>query len=162
MAALRAAKRALRKEIKRRVAALSDEEKQRQSLIVSQKLFRHPKYVSCKRIAVFLSMDDEVRTEEIIKDVFKWGKSCFIPRYESSSSHMDMLKLDSLQDMETLPLTSWNIRQPAEDDNSREEALATEEASMEENSPDFVPSVFSYKWPSDRCVEKLERLERKR
>ncbi|XP_050932163.1 5,10-methenyltetrahydrofolate synthetase (5-formyltetrahydrofolate cyclo-ligase) [Lates calcarifer] len=125
MAALRAAKQALRTEIKRRVAALSDGEKQRQSLVVSQKLFKHPKYVSSERIAVFLSMDDEVRTKEIIKHVFKLGKSCFIPRYKSNSSHMDMLKLNSLQDIETLPLTSWNIRQPAEDDNSREEALAT-------------------------------------
>ncbi|AWP02114.1 putative 5-formyltetrahydrofolate cyclo-ligase isoform 3 [Scophthalmus maximus] len=87
MAALRAAKQALRKEMKRRVAALSDEEKRRQSRVVSQKLFRHPKY-------------------------------------ESTCSHMDMLQLASLQDMETLPLTAWNIRQPAEDDNSREEALA--------------------------------------
>lgn len=69
-------------------------------------------------------MHDEVRTEEIIKDVFKRGKSCFIPRYESNSNHMDMLKLNSLQDIETLPPTSWNIRQPAEDDDSREEALA--------------------------------------
>lgn len=124
MAALRAAKQALRKEIKRRVAALSKEEKARQARVVAQKLFTHPKYVSSKRIAVFLSMDDEVCTQEIIKDVFRLGKSCFIPRYESSSSHMDMLKLSSLQDMETLPLTSWNIRQPAADDNSREEALA--------------------------------------
>lgn len=81
--------------------------------------------MSSERIAVFLSMDDEVRTKEIIKHVFKLGKSCFIPRYKSNSSHMDMLKLNSLQDIETLPLTSWNIRQPAEDDNSREEALAT-------------------------------------
>lgn len=70
-------------------------------------------------------MEDEVCTEEIIRDVFRWGKSCFIPRYESSCSHMDMLKLNSLQDMQTLPLTSWNIRQPAEDDDSRDEALAT-------------------------------------
>nr|ACQ58477.1 5-formyltetrahydrofolate cyclo-ligase [Anoplopoma fimbria] len=125
MAALRAAKQTLRREIKRRVAALSAEERRRQAQVLSRQLFRHPKYLSCKRIAVFLSMDDEVRTEEIIKDVFKCGKSCFIPRYESGSSHMDMLKLNSLQDMETLPLTSWNIRQPAEDDDSREEALAT-------------------------------------
>ncbi|XP_032379529.1 5-formyltetrahydrofolate cyclo-ligase [Etheostoma spectabile] len=125
MAAVRAAKQALRKEIKRRVAALSDEEKQRQSLVLSRQLFRHPKYVSCKRIAVFLSTGDEVSTEEIIKDVFKCGKSCFIPRYQSSSNHMDMLKLNSLQDIETLPLTSWNIRQPAEEDTSREEALST-------------------------------------
>lgn len=123
MAALRAAKQALRKEIKRRVAALSKEEKARQAHVVSKKLLRHPKYVSSKRIAVFLSMDDEVCTQEIIKDVFRLGKSCFIPRYEGGSNHMDMLKLSSLQDMETLPLTSWNIRQPAADDNSREEAL---------------------------------------
>lgn len=38
MAALRAAKQALRKEIKRRIAALSDSEKQRQSLVVSHKV----------------------------------------------------------------------------------------------------------------------------
>ncbi|XP_010787017.1 5-formyltetrahydrofolate cyclo-ligase [Notothenia coriiceps] len=124
MAALRAAKQALRKEIKRRVAALSDEEKRRQSSVLSKQLFRHPKYVSCKRIAVFLSMHDEVRTEEIIRDVFQCGKSCFIPRYESSSNHMDMLQLRSLQDMETLPLTAWNIQQPAAEDSSREEALS--------------------------------------
>lgn len=81
--------------------------------------------MSSQRIAVFLSMKDELNTQEIIKDMFKCGKSCFIPRYESTSSHMDMLKVNSLQDIETLTLTSWNIRQPAKDDNSREEALAS-------------------------------------
>lgn len=74
---------------------------------------------------MFLSMKDEVNTQEIIKDMLKCGKSCFIPRNESTSSHMDMLKVNSLQDIEMLPLTSWNIRQPARDDNSREEALAS-------------------------------------
>lgn len=88
-------------------------------------LFKHPKYVSSIRIAVFLSMKDEVCTKEILQDVFKQGKSCFIPRYETNSNHMDMLKLNSLHDIETLPLTSWSIRQPAENDSSREEALAT-------------------------------------
>lgn len=88
-------------------------------------MFSHTKYMSSQRIAVFLSMKDELNTQEIIKDMFKCGKSCFIPRYESTSSHMDMLKVNSLQDIETLPLTSWNIRQPAKEDNSREEALAS-------------------------------------
>lgn len=81
--------------------------------------------MSSQRIAVFLSMKDELNTQEIIKDMFKCGKSCFIPRYESTSIHMDMLKVNSLQDIETLPLTSWNIRQPAKEDDSREEALAS-------------------------------------
>ncbi|CAL8404616.1 unnamed protein product [Boreogadus saida] len=126
MAALRAAKQALRRDIKQRVAALSEQEKQRQSKVVSQKLFDHPKYASCDRIAVFLSMHDEVRTEEIIQDLFAQGKTCFIPKYQSTASnHMDMLRLHSMQDMETLPLTSWNIKQPSDDDFTREEALAT-------------------------------------
>lgn len=90
---------------------------------LSWQLFRHPKYESCQRIALFLSMEDEVCTQDIIEDALGCGKSCFIPRYESGSSHMDMLKVDSLRDVDTLPRTSWNIRQPAGDD-SREEALS--------------------------------------
>ncbi|XP_041917041.1 5-formyltetrahydrofolate cyclo-ligase [Alosa pseudoharengus] len=125
MAALRAAKQALRKEIKKRVAALTDQEKVRQSRVASQKLFRHPKYHSSQRIAVFLSMHDEIRTEEIIEDALGKGKVCFIPKYLTNSSHMDMLRVTSLEDINTLPLTSWNIRQPGDDDNQREEALNT-------------------------------------
>lgn len=123
MSALRAAKQTLRKEIKRRVAALSEHEKQRQSLVVTQKLLSHPKYLSSQRIAVFLSMDDEVQTDSIIKHMFTSGKSCFIPRYERHSSHMDMLRLGSEEDIQRLPLTSWNIRQPGEDEGAREDAL---------------------------------------
>ncbi|XP_043101145.1 5,10-methenyltetrahydrofolate synthetase (5-formyltetrahydrofolate cyclo-ligase) [Puntigrus tetrazona] len=126
MAALRAAKQALRREIKGRVAALSDQEKLRQSRVVSQKLFRHPKYLSSQRVAVFLNMHDEVRTDDILQDIFKRGKACFIPRYFTKSSHMDMLRLRDTEDAKTLPLTSWNIQQPADDDDSgREEALAS-------------------------------------
>ncbi|KAM9317833.1 5-formyltetrahydrofolate cyclo-ligase isoform 1-T1 [Pholidichthys leucotaenia] len=124
MSAVRAAKQALRRELKRRLAALGEQEKRRQSAAVSRQLFRHPKYVSSQRIAVFLSMPDEVCTHQIIENMLQSGKSCFIPRYKSSGSHMDMLRLHSLQDMETLPLTSWNIQQPADDDTSREEALS--------------------------------------
>uniref|UniRef100_A0A8C7W5W2 5-formyltetrahydrofolate cyclo-ligase n=1 Tax=Oncorhynchus mykiss TaxID=8022 RepID=A0A8C7W5W2_ONCMY len=95
--------------------------------LVGTRLFKHPKYARCERIAVFLSMHDEVRTEEIIQDLFKHGKTCFMPKYltQGTSNHMDMVKLTSMEDMMSLPLTSWNIRQPAADDNTREEALET-------------------------------------
>lgn len=69
-------------------------------------------------------MPDEVQTEEIIKDIFKQGKECFIPRYKPQSNHMDMLKLSSAEDISSLALTSWNILQPGDDDTAREEALA--------------------------------------
>ncbi|XP_072889065.1 5-formyltetrahydrofolate cyclo-ligase isoform X2 [Hemitrygon akajei] len=124
MAALRAAKKALRLEMKRRVAALSDTEKHRQSVAVSRRLLAHPKYQNCQRIAVFLSMSDEIQTEDIIKDVFQSSKECFIPRYKTGSNRMDMVKLSSVEEICNLPVTSWNIQQPAEDD-LLEDALNT-------------------------------------
>ncbi|XP_076879125.1 5-formyltetrahydrofolate cyclo-ligase [Brachyhypopomus gauderio] len=125
MATLRAAKQALRKEIKKRVASLSEEEKLRQSQVVSQKLFQHPRFKSSGRVAVFLSMPDEVRTDAVVRAVLGSGKACFIPRYFTGGNHMDMLHLKSLEDLASLPVTSWNIRQPADSDTERDEALAT-------------------------------------
>ncbi|ERE75309.1 5-formyltetrahydrofolate cyclo-ligase isoform X3 [Cricetulus griseus] len=69
-------------------------------------------------------MQDEIETEEIIKDIFKQGKICFIPRYRFQSNHMDMVRLASPEEISLLPKTSWNIHQPAEGD-AREEALST-------------------------------------
>uniref|UniRef100_A0A8C5SG39 5-formyltetrahydrofolate cyclo-ligase n=1 Tax=Laticauda laticaudata TaxID=8630 RepID=A0A8C5SG39_LATLA len=123
-AKLHAAKRALRAELKRRLEGLSEAEKLRQSRLLAGKVMVHPCYLSSRRIAVFLSMPDEVQTNEIIKDIFQKGKECFIPWYKSQSSHMDMVKLASYEEIASLPLTSWNIHQPAEDD-MREDALAT-------------------------------------
>ncbi|EHB07840.1 5-formyltetrahydrofolate cyclo-ligase, partial [Heterocephalus glaber] len=84
----------------------------------------HSKYQKSKRISIFLSMQDEIETEEIIKDIFQQGKTCFIPRYQFQSNHMDMVKLASPDEISSLPKTSWNIHQPGEDD-VREEALST-------------------------------------
>ncbi|KAL6055551.1 hypothetical protein STEG23_020533, partial [Scotinomys teguina] len=84
----------------------------------------HSQYQNSKRISIFLSMQDEIDTEEIIKDIFKQGKICFIPRYRFQSSHMDMVRLASPEEITSLPKTSWNIHQPGEGD-VREEALST-------------------------------------
>ncbi|XP_061037697.1 5-formyltetrahydrofolate cyclo-ligase isoform X7 [Eubalaena glacialis] len=69
-------------------------------------------------------MQDEIETEEIIKDIFQQGKTCFIPRYQFQSNHMDMVKLASPEEISSLPKTSWNIHQPSEVE-VREEALST-------------------------------------
>lgn len=86
----------------------------------------HSQYQKSKRISIFLSMQDEIETEEIIKDIFRQGKTCFIPRYQFQSNHMDMVKLASPEEISSLPKTSWNIHQPGEDE-VREEALSTGE-----------------------------------
>ncbi|MEE6503486.1 hypothetical protein FKM82_004835 [Ascaphus truei] len=125
MASLRAVKQALRLELKQRVSALGSSEKLRQSQVVTRKVLTHSRYVTAKRVALFLSMPDEVQTAGIIHDIFQQGKECFIPRYRPRSNHMDMVRLNSVEEISQLPVTTWNISQPAEGD-CREEALSTE------------------------------------
>nr|XP_032627783.1 5-formyltetrahydrofolate cyclo-ligase-like [Chelonoidis abingdonii] len=90
-AALRAAKQALRAELKRRLRALSEAEKQRQSRLLSRKVIGHSKYQESQRIAIFLSMQDEIETEEIIKkDIISEREGVFHSNSTSpGSSHMD-------------------------------------------------------------------------
>ena len=54
--------------------------------------------------------------------IFLAGKKCYIPRYVGEK--MDMVRLNSLADYESLPLTKWKIKQPPDDD-VREDALET-------------------------------------
>lgn len=123
-AAVSGAKRSLRAELKQRLRALSAEERLRQSHLLAQKVMAHSQYQKSQRISIFLSMQDEVETDEIIKDIFRRGKTCFVPRYQLQSNHMDMVRLASPEEIASLPKTSWNIQQPGEDE-AREEALST-------------------------------------
>ena len=54
--------------------------------------------------------------------MFETGKECFFPKYVGPK--MDMVRLKDWSDYDTLPVTSWNIKQPA-DDELREDALET-------------------------------------
>ena len=56
---------------------------------------------------------------------FRSNKKCYVPRYFSDSSRpMEMVRLRDMDDYRGLPLTRWNIRQPPEDDDTREVAPA--------------------------------------
>ncbi|XP_031555154.1 5-formyltetrahydrofolate cyclo-ligase-like [Actinia tenebrosa] len=116
------AKKLLRREIKKRLSAMSAESRARESKLICEKLLSTEEYKSSSRISVYLSMPSEVNTDLILKDIFDSKRKCFIPRYVGSN--MDMLRLNSFEEVSTLPITPWNIPQHADDDD-REEALLT-------------------------------------
>ncbi|XP_043512942.1 5-formyltetrahydrofolate cyclo-ligase isoform X2 [Frieseomelitta varia] len=116
MAGVKSAKSALRKEMKDIILQLSTEEKQRQSRIVFKK------FQESKRISLYLSTKDEIDTIQMLKYIFDKKKEVFVPRYKGKE--MEMIKLLSMQDYETLPLTKWNIKQPNVNE-LRENALET-------------------------------------
>lgn len=70
-----------------------------------------------------MSTDNEINTIPILEHLFKIKKQVFVPKYEGKS--MMMVKLYSMDDYDKLPLTKWNIKQPATDDTTREDALKT-------------------------------------
>ncbi|XP_018309686.1 5-formyltetrahydrofolate cyclo-ligase isoform X2 [Mycetomoellerius zeteki] len=122
MAALTSTKRALRKEITGILKNISLEERKEQSANVFKKLCQLKQYQNSKRISLYLSTKDEIDTLPILKHIFDMGKEVFIPQYHGKT--MEMLKLRSMEDYETLPLTKWNIKQPSTTE-SHENALET-------------------------------------
>lgn len=85
------------------------------------RLFSLPEYKKARSISVFLSMPSgEISTQEIVHRAFSEGKKIFIPyTYKLSaprefwpSSVMDMVKLHSLDDYQSLQPDKWEIPSP--------------------------------------------------
>ena len=108
--------------MKEKLGSLTAESKACQSRRVTEKLLALSQYRTARSVALYLSMDDEINTESLLADVLTGGKLCYIPRYEPGSSRMEMVRLRDLEDLERLPRTKWNIKQP-ELGEEREEAL---------------------------------------
>lgn len=111
---LTAAKNLVRKDIKKRIKLLPNAEKVRQSKIISQKLFALDVYKNCKSVSTYLHMPSEVYTDLILTDIFQNEKKCYMPHYVGEN--MSMVRLMDQADYDALPLTSWNIKQPVDDE----------------------------------------------
>ena len=68
MSTIRLAKQALRKEIKAKIATLTTEERFIQSKAVTKQLLESHAYVNANSISIYLHMDDEIQTLDILKD----------------------------------------------------------------------------------------------
>jgi 5-formyltetrahydrofolate cyclo-ligase len=112
------AKQILRQQIRAILKLMSTEDRINQSKIVTDHLLNHPKYLSSRSISVYVHLNTEISTRDIIQDAFKANKYVFIPRYDSKT--MDMVRVYSLDDLDSLPMTKWNIRQPSFDDQHRD------------------------------------------
>ncbi|RVE51390.1 hypothetical protein evm_003945 [Chilo suppressalis] len=113
------AKALLREQIATRIAALSNEEKKRQSKIVFDKLINHPYYKASNRISLFMSTDQEIDTAPIIEHIRAKGAAAFVPQY--AGGVMKMLRLES-GDEQAMPLTRHGIQQHSKS-QQREDAL---------------------------------------
>lgn len=112
------AKKALRKDIKDRLYALSEDDISAQSKQAQETILSMQQYRNAKRVGIYLSMPkSEAQTDLLIRDAFDNDKKVFVPYLHSVSSGsegkkrkiMDMLRLTSLREYETLEHDSWGI-----------------------------------------------------
>ncbi|XP_046603762.1 5-formyltetrahydrofolate cyclo-ligase isoform X1 [Neodiprion virginianus] len=120
--AVTAAKKKLRQDISNALKKITTEEKLKQSKKVHERLFNLAEYKKSTRISLYLSTSDEIDTTKILKNIFELKKLAFVPRYNGKT--MEMVRVSSMEDYESLPLTKWNIKQPTDND-VRENALET-------------------------------------
>ena len=80
MSAVKAAKAALRREMRAKVKAIPEEEKAAQSTWVFRRLVEHPSYVEAGSLSLYLNMDDEVGTLDVLRHALESGKKCYVPR----------------------------------------------------------------------------------
>ncbi|KAG2212650.1 hypothetical protein INT47_000627, partial [Mucor saturninus] len=117
-------KRQLRKDMASRLEKLTSAELAKQSDQLFEKLQQLEEYKSSKNISIYISMPTcEIMTSKIIYQLLKSDKNCFIPR--CTKNNMDMLKITSIDDFESLPVNKWNIPEPPLD-QVRENALSND------------------------------------
>ncbi|KAK5127796.1 hypothetical protein LTR85_004912 [Meristemomyces frigidus] len=133
----REAKKALRKDIKQRLSALTEEQVTKQSRIAQEIITSLPQFKNAKRISIYLSMPtSEARTDSIVRDALGTGKKVFVPYIYSAANPqtasattktrkvMDMLRLTSTQEFEGLGRDSWGIPHlPSGSVSERENAM---------------------------------------
>ena len=114
---LQSAKQALRKDLKSRLRKMTKEDRINQSKTIFQKLISTEVFKKSRTLSLYLSMPSEVHTNDLLTHCFSAGKKCFIPQY--TEDNMKMVLIKDQADYDSLPVTAWNIKQPADNDDQR-------------------------------------------
>ncbi|XP_055532619.1 5-formyltetrahydrofolate cyclo-ligase [Wyeomyia smithii] len=113
---------ALRVKLKETLSRMSPASRAAQTAIITEKILQLPACERSQRISIYLSTEKEVGTVPLLKELFQKDKQVFVPTYNRTS--MRMVKINDIADYDSLPKTSWNIKQPDFEDRSREDCLA--------------------------------------
>ena len=89
-------KKALRKVIAEQKRAMTVEEIRRQSAQLAEKLFAHPLYRQAPSLYGYLSYNQEVRTEPILRRCLEDGKRVAVPKMLDGGTRMEFIWLDDL------------------------------------------------------------------
>eukprot|EP01117_Protostelium_nocturnum_P019822 TRINITY_DN8685_c0_g1_i1.p1 TRINITY_DN8685_c0_g1~~TRINITY_DN8685_c0_g1_i1.p1 ORF type:complete len:216 (+),score=84.89 TRINITY_DN8685_c0_g1_i1:29-649(+) len=94
-------------------------------------VINHPKYLASKRVALYLNMPKEFPTGSILEDALsRQDKKIYLPRIDSVSGKMKMLRVYGKSDLESFPtqhFRGFSLQEPSilYGKEEREEALSS-------------------------------------
>jgi 5-formyltetrahydrofolate cyclo-ligase len=103
----------LRAAVSSHLKTLSKETIIENSIKVAQRIFENELFLRGEAICIYMSMNEEVQTDEIINRCFDLGKRVFIPKIIGKNSpDMIMFELRDREQINTFPKTKWGIPEP--------------------------------------------------
>lgn len=99
-----------RKEVRRRIAALSPAERAAKARRIKERLLRVPEFAAAKVVMLFASMPDEADTRPIIEAALKAGKTVVLPRVNEATRDMAACRVKDLT--ADTAAGSYGIREP--------------------------------------------------
>jgi 5-formyltetrahydrofolate cyclo-ligase len=103
----------IRKEIKEKIAALSESELKAQSEALCSKIIESKLYTSCTALLAYMPLKDEADVTPVIQDALSKGKKVFLPRVFPETNQMEFYRYDTRT--KTAP-GSFGITEPARDE----------------------------------------------
>lgn len=79
---------------------------------IAQALYHTKEFQNAKTVLVYVSLDDEIKTDNIIDTVLKNGKNAAVPRCIDHCGNMEFCIISALSDLEE---GSFKVREPKSD-----------------------------------------------
>lgn len=97
MEEVREKKQEIRKEIERRIAALSKKEIADKILSIEQRLFEFANFLEARIAMFYIATSCEVATQSIIKRSFSYNKIIVLPYFQPDNLRFKLMKIDNLE-----------------------------------------------------------------
>jgi 5-formyltetrahydrofolate cyclo-ligase len=102
---------AIRQDMSRRRDAMSLDEVLTLSQVIEDRLFACQEFLVCRDVMFYLSLGNEVRTDEMIKHSLDEGKRVYVPRLVTRERRLEVCEITDMD--QEFELGSYNIREPS-------------------------------------------------
>ncbi|PAV15201.1 nagb rpia transferase [Pyrrhoderma noxium] len=123
MTAIQSSKRSIRQAITSNLRSLSEASVQEQSDSVFNHIISSPIFQRSRTVSCYLSMKGEINTYGIVHEILRRGKTLYVPKIANREDRrMDLLRIYSIEDLESLPNGTWGIKEPTSEWQERRRA----------------------------------------